>query len=133
MSVSRNQNSVQSNSWIGNLPNFLTSSRSRKNSFSRPSYQCSKPPSPPKLSVQQFSYPASTHVGNFEDDLGASHVMPQGIPVNDYKYHEPVYSSIADVRSSVPVTEIFEKDVCDQGRCCWNNFITSSLVCSRYH
>ena len=109
---SRNRNSVQSNSWIGNL---LHPSRSRRSSFSRPTYQCSRPPSPPKLPVQQFSYPASTHVGNSEDDLGASHVMSHGVPVRDYKYQEPFYSSIADVKSSVPVTETYEKEVCDQG------------------
>ena len=126
MPVSRNRNSVPSNSWIGNLPNFITSSRPRKSSFSRPTYQSSRPPSPPKLSAQQFSYPAATQ---FEDHLGGSRVPSQGLPVKDYRYQEPVYSSIADVRSSVPVTEIFEKDVCDQGSCwSWYNIVTFSLV-----
>ena len=112
--MSRNRNSVQSNSWIGNLPNLLTSSLSRRSSFSRPTYQCSRPPSPPRLSVQHFSYPATTRVGHLEDNL-----PPPGIPVRDYKYQEPVYSRIADVRTSVPVTELSEKEVCDQGKCGW--------------
>ena len=112
---SRNRNSVQSNSWIGNLPNFMTSSLSRKSSFSRPTYQCSRPPSPPKLSAQQFFYPAPSQVGHCEEDPTPQHFPPQGIPVKDYKYKEPVYSRIANVRTSLPVSEMFEKEVCEQG------------------
>ena len=126
---SRNRNSVQSNSWIGNLPNFMTSSLSRKSSFSRPTYQCSRPPSPPRSSMQQFSYPAASQVGQCEDGFRSPHVPPKGIPVKDYKYQEPVYSRITDVRATVPVTDMLEKEVCDQGKCF--EMIAYSLNC--YH
>ena len=95
MPGSRNRNSVQSNSWIGNLPNFMTFSLSRKSSFSRPTYQCSRPPSPPRL----FSYPPATQAGHCEDGFRSPHLPPQRIPVKDYKYQKP------------------REKVCDQGKC----------------
>ena len=105
MPGSRNRNSVQSNSWIGNLPNFMTFSLSRKSSFSRPTYQCSRPPSPPRL----FSYPPATQAGHCEDGFRSPHLPPQRIPVKDYKYQKPVHSRNADVTTSGPVTDILEK------------------------
>ena len=97
--MSTNRNSVQSNSWVGKtLPNFVANSLSRKSSFSKPTYQSSRPPSPPRLPCHQTS-PAPE----------------RGRCAGEYQYQQPVYSQPRAAFS--PFSQSVSKQVeCDPGR-----------------
>ena len=136
--ISRNRNSVHSNSWIGKtLPNFVTNSLSRKasskqtNQSSRlppPSgstYQSSRAPSPPRLSYQSsrapsppdhhYSYP-STPDFPYEYRPHLHQLDPPSLPARNYHYQDPVYSYPGEtVREGISSQSpaIFKKILCD--------------------
>jgi len=103
-SVSSNQrNSVESNSWIGRtLPSLMTNSLERESSFSKPTYQCSRPPSPPPPMLPDQPYLSARD-------------SPYHAQARDYHYQEPIYSCPGQLSSelSSPTPTMFKQIQCD--------------------
>ena len=91
--ISKNRSSVQSNSWVGkSLPNFMANTLSRNSSFSQPTYQCSRAPSPPRISDQHCSSPSTV--------------------TRDYQYQDQVYRHSEEMRSFSSINKLGD---CDSG------------------
>jgi len=89
--LSKNRSSVQSNSWVGkSLPNIMANTLSRKSSFSQPTYQCSRAPSPPRISDEHCSFPSTV--------------------TTDYQYQDPVYRNSEEMRSFSLINKLGDCD-----------------------
>ena len=74
----------------------MANTLSRKSSFSQPTYQCSRAPSPPRISDEHCSFPSTV--------------------TTDYQYQDPVYRNSEEMRSFSLINKLGD---CDSGED-WN-------------